>query len=251
MNMSCSLVPALIIANNTWPDKLATVLEPLYTINSSYTSTVDGWISSFSKDPTAPPQVSIDFNVGNAAGETWSDLGHNDLDVNVSASRGCFFSATFKENNKITTSYVNASSNANDPQATITMQSFGTFPVTAGQWALNNLRSFPLLTNAPKDLKDPTYKVSQVCMAYGVGFTIKLSGETANQVDSYIQKVNKTGAGGSISIFGYEIGASVTSTSDSTQTWDDWYKTYKSGTITVKPSNNAVPTMIGALGVSV
>jgi hypothetical protein len=106
----------------------------------------------------------------------------------------------------------------------------------------------PLIKNSDQSLWKSAAYVSQAVLAYGVGMSIKMSSSTSSAVNDYISKARTTG--GSVSIFGYNIGlgGDVSSTNTSTTTYDQVKSTSSGSVINIPASNNAYPTLLAVMG---
>lgn len=105
-----------------------------------------------------------------------------------------------------------------------------------------------LKDNAPDVLKKGNAFATQAVLAYGVGMEISLSSTTASKISDYMSEANKYG--GSVSVFGFNIGlgGDVSSSNTSTTNFDQVKSASSGTTINIPPTNNGYPTLLAIIG---
>jgi len=105
-----------------------------------------------------------------------------------------------------------------------------------------------LIAGAPTDLFADMIQVKSLLVAYGVGLEVQFSGETLRQVQNYIKTAESTG--GSVSIFGFDIGLAAGGSYQTTQTqsFDQLNFDSTSGTYSIAPEDNGYPILLGVVG---
>src|SRR5580700_11266023 len=104
---------------------------PAYTIDASYSDTVEGWIAnSGNEDYTGP---SLTYDLKSAQNTKWTDLGTTDFQTSVQGHY-FFFTATMYVNGKMVTKNISAQEAGSELSVKMKTVGLASFGVKPGNW---------------------------------------------------------------------------------------------------------------------
>lgn len=130
--MNVSACPANQVGAKTTGTPLATFVNPLYSIDATYSANVDNWIATYPQNLKSP--IKFSFNASQASSTDWGSLGFSQDSVEVKGSYAIFFTATYYENNQEVTKHMTAEEAGSDLEITLTATGFGSYKVQPGNW---------------------------------------------------------------------------------------------------------------------
>ncbi|KAF5579315.1 hypothetical protein FPANT_9684 [Fusarium pseudoanthophilum] len=209
------------------PDPLETQYVPQYSI-SGYAAMLDGWIGFTNKKPD---EFGISLSTGQQS--SFKDIGFTEAQGNASFSRFPVFDFYASGGGRVEHTNFNMSSNAKDVKVSLKIQHYKTVPFEPGSWDVD-VNSLIAKLGAKPPAMFQKVRPTQMLVAQGVSMEISFSGDAKTAFDQDYKKTVQ--GGGGISIFGFRIGASGSSSEENgshDNTWDS-----SAGVLTINAENS-------------
>ncbi|KAI8213855.1 hypothetical protein K4K54_005668 [Colletotrichum sp. SAR 10_86] len=209
------------------PDPLETQYVPQYSIQG-YAALLDGWVANTNQQPS---EFTIDLSKGEQS--SYKDLGFTEAQGSASFSRFPVFELYGSGGGRVEHSNFDMSSNAKDVKVKLKVQHYKTIPFAPGSWNVDVNGLIAKLEAKPPAMFQKV-RPTQMLVASGVSMEISFSGNAKTAFDKDYKKTVQ--GGGGMSIFGFRIGASGSSSEENSShgnTWDS-----SSGTLTINSENS-------------
>ncbi|SCV52475.1 uncharacterized protein FFB14_12620 [Fusarium fujikuroi] len=209
------------------PDPLETQYVPQYSI-SGYAAMLDGWVGFSNKKPD---EFGISLSTGQQS--SFKDIGFTEAQGNASFSRFPVFDFYASGGGRVEHSNFNMSSNAKDVKVSLKIQHYKTVPFEPGSWNVD-VKSLMAKLGAKPPAMFQKVRPTQMLIAQGVSMEISFSGDAKTAFDQDYKKTVQ--GGGGISVFGFRIGASGSSSEENGShgnTWDS-----SAGVLTINAENS-------------
>ncbi|KAM0081475.1 hypothetical protein ACKRZS_006328 [Fusarium odoratissimum] len=200
------------------PDPLETQYVPQYSI-SGYAAMLDGWVG-FSKKK--PDEFGISLSTGQQS--SFKDIGFTEAQGSASFSGVPVFDFYASGGGRVEHSNFHMSSDATDVK---------TVPFEPGSWNVD-VKSLMAKLGAKPPAMFQKVRPTQMLIAQGVSMEISFGGDAKTAFDQDYKKTVQ--AGGGISVFGFRIGSSGSSSEENEShgnTWDS-----SSGVLTINAENS-------------
>ncbi|KAH7212136.1 hypothetical protein DER44DRAFT_860764 [Fusarium oxysporum] len=198
------------------PDPLETQYVPQYSI-SGYAAMLDGWVGFSNKKPD---EFGISLSTGQQS--SFKDIGFTEAQGSASFSGVPVFDFYASGGGRVEHSNFHMSSNAMD-----------TVPFEPGSWNVD-VKSLMAKLGAKPPAMFQKVRPTQMLIAQGVSMEISFGGDAKTAFDQDYKKTVQ--GGGGISVFGFRIGASGSSSEENEShgnTWDS-----SSGVLTINAENS-------------
>ncbi|KAH7253682.1 uncharacterized protein BKA55DRAFT_538548 [Fusarium redolens] len=189
---------------------------------------LDGWVGFSNKKPN-------EFGINLSTGEqsSFKDIGFTEPQGSAPFSRVPVFDFYATGGGRVEHSNFNMSSNAKDVKVTLKIQHYKTVPFEPGSWNVD-VKSLMAKLGAKPPAMFQKVRPTQMLIAQGVSMEISFGGDAKTAFDQDYKKTVQ--GGGGISVFGFRIGASGSSSEENEshgKTWDS-----SSGILTINAENS-------------
>ncbi|QKD57396.2 uncharacterized protein FOBCDRAFT_241937 [Fusarium oxysporum Fo47] len=209
------------------PDPLVTQYVPQYSIQG-YASLLDGWVANSNQKPS---EFGINLSTGQKS--SYKDIGFTEAQGNASFSRFPVFGFYTSGGGRVEHSNFDMSSNAKDVDVKLKIKHYKTVPFEPGAWNVDvNGLIAKLGAKAPAMFQK--VRPTQMLIAQGVSMEITFSGDAKTAFDKDYRKTVQ--GGGGVSIFGFRIGASGSSSEENASHGNTWDAS--SGVLTINAENS-------------
>ncbi|KAI8308826.1 hypothetical protein K4K59_009719 [Colletotrichum sp. SAR11_240] len=205
------------------PDPLDTHYVPQYSIQG-YAALLDGWAANTNQQPSV-----FEINLSTGEQSSYEDLGFTDAQGSASFSLFPVFDFYDSDGERVEYSNFDMSSHAKDVEVTLQVQHYKTISFAPGSWNVHVNGVVAKLEAKPPAMLQKV-RPTQMLVAAGVSMEIIFNGDAKTAFDQDYEET--VGGGGSISIFGFRIGASGSSEEENPShgnTWDS-----STGTLTIQ-----------------
>lgn len=220
------------------PNPLVTQYVPQYTIQG-YAALLDGWVANSNQKPS---EFGISLSTGK--GSSYKDIGFTEAQGSASFSKFPVFDFYASGGGKVEHNNFDMSSNAKDVNVTIKIQHYKTVDFQPGNWNIDVNGLIAKLGATPPAMFQKV-RATQMLIAQGVSMEITFSGDAKTAFDKDYKKTIQ--GGGGISIFGFRIGASGSSSEEKESHEHTWNSS--SGVLTVNAENaRATANVLAVMG---
>lgn len=219
------------------------IFKPLYAI-PGYESACDRWIKKETGDNTVFTSKLSQFTHND-----WTELGYSRSVSHKSNSFWIFFNRSSSSTHERTTLNFSGSDWRNETEITLTAEgAVQNFTVTAGIWDVPGVRNLhPVLNPDERDTALGLVRINRILVGYKIGVKITFARSLRTQVRDMIRDARQDTEGG-LRIFGFQFGADTENTSSFTRDINSVKYTEESGVLTIPPTPDGVPFVLGMLG---
>lgn len=219
------------------------IYKPLYAI-LGYESACDRWIRKETGDNTIFTSKLSQFTHND-----WTELGHSRTVSQQSNSFWIFFSKFSSSTHERTTLNFSGSDWRSETEITLAAEgAVQNFTVNAGIWDVPGVRRLhPVLNPGETDTALGLVRINRILVGYKVGVKITFARSLRTQVRNLISEAQQDTEGG-LRIFGFQFGGDTQNTSSFTRDINSVKYTEESGLLTLPPTPDGVPFVLGMLG---
>ncbi|KAK2593000.1 hypothetical protein QQS21_009290 [Conoideocrella luteorostrata] len=220
------------------PNPLDTQFVPQYSIQG-YGALLDGWVANSNQKPS---EFGINLSIGKDS--SYKDIGFTEAQGNASFSKFPVFDFYASGGGRVEHSNFDMSSNAKDVNVTLKIQHHTTVTFQPGLWNLDVNGLMAKLEAKPPAMFQKV-RPTQMLIAQGVSMEVRFSSDAKTAFDKDYKK--SVQGGGGISILGFRIGASGSSSEESQSHEHTWNSS--SGVLTVNAENaHASASVLAVMG---
>ncbi|KAH6987327.1 hypothetical protein BKA56DRAFT_629594 [Ilyonectria sp. MPI-CAGE-AT-0026] len=209
------------------PDPLDTQYVPQYSIQG-YASLLDGWVANSNQKAS---EFEVNLSIGQQS--SYKDIGFTEAQGSASFSRFPVFDFYASGGGRVEHSNFDMSSNAKDVSVKLKVQHYKTVPFEPGTWNVD-VNGLMAKLGAKAPTMFTKVRATQMLIAQGVSMEISFSGSAKTAFDKDYKKTVQ--GGGGISIFGFRIGASGSSSEENESHGNSWDSS--SGVLTINSENS-------------
>jgi len=218
--------------------------NPLY-ILQNYKALVNDWVINANN----MKETSFSFSIEDGKSSQWSDYGFEHVSTKANFRYWCFLSASASYESTTIDEKLSLDSDSSSISVKVSFKGLKAISLGTGTWDVPGLRDkYPtLMDGAPKNIIPDLVKAEKILVGYAPGLEVKFDSNSYHRAAGMLDKQMK--AGGRVSFFGFDIGASASGDVERTNTtkYDNVTYNAQNLTITIPAVEDSYPVLVGVL----
>jgi len=194
-------------------------------------------------------ETSFSFSIEDGKSSQWSDYGFEHVSTKANFRYWCFLSASASYESTTIDEKLSLDSDSSSISVKVSFKGLKAISLGTGTWDVPGLRDkYPtLMDGAPKNIIPDLVKAEKILVGYAPGLEVKFDSNSYHRAAGMLDKQMK--AGGRVSFFGFDIGASASGDVERTNTtkYDNVTYNAQNLTITIPAVEDSYPVLVGVL----